>query len=522
MTEFRENVPTFLKVSNEVLLAIFGLCRNRDQKQQTDISNLRLTCRRFCSLCSDYAIRRCATLDFSRPESVKLFRQVLHNPQIAEHVHELNVRLHFYHSWIAASLENFITAICSEWEQRTQATYQSIGNTSGRQVTFEYLIQRFVSGIEMHNDVLNEPSTPCNRHDCEKPTCPKSILHRAYDIYKEKYNAQKLWHGDGAFSLKVAEIIHQLPNIRHVTLHDGVLENNYDMGRKFDPISQQDTSAQADMLIQVLSRPMLWEEARWIQPSVLIWPGVPIRLLVDIPLALGAIDSLIIDQFSIHVSAAPDYMAMQMNKNDRDNLSQAIKHLDLLQFTFLPRCRSGCGPWTANDEDNDTVRTASEMEVLHHYLGTFFNSGCITHADINLGEFWYSLGLKSMLAAPTSVGIAFTWPVESSLSSIHLTEISVTASELGAMAEALRPKSELELFIVHIKTGLWREALQNLRQGLRNPQSVYIRHPSGGEIQSLTDGQIQTVFNVQHTEEGTKAECYVMGTILENPLAAFG
>ncbi|KAF5562531.1 hypothetical protein FPHYL_5627 [Fusarium phyllophilum] len=346
------------------------------------------------------------------------------------------------------------------------------------------------------------------------------ILELAYGKYKERHDSQMLSHGEGAFALVIAEILTRLPNIRHVLLHDGVHTNNYDLGRKFDPVDEHDSSAQADVLIQVLSRPMLWEEARWIQSNEFIWPGVPTRLLVDIPLALGAIDSLLIDQLSIHVSAAPDYTTMQLSRDERDRLSDAIKRLDPIQFCFQPRCRSGCGPWIRNEEDNDTVRTASEMEVINEYLGAIFNAGCIAHADINLGEFWYSLGLKSMLAAPTSVGIGFTWPPGSDLRSIQLTEISVTTAELGALAAALNIESEVSLFMVHITVGLWRDALQILRDGLRNPQSVSIRHPIGGGVENFTQDQIESVFDSRHTEEGTKVECYVMGRMAENPLDA--
>ncbi|KAF4421787.1 hypothetical protein FACUT_10874 [Fusarium acutatum] len=511
-------MPLFINLSNEILLALLGLCRSTERKHQNDtISSLRLTCRRFCLLCSDYAVRRCGTLDFSRPESVKLFRQVLDNPQIAEGVREVNVRLHFYHPWIAASLDNFTAAVLSEWGQRTQI-FDAIDTNLGGQITFESLMQRFINEVHMHNDESVE--TSASRNATNQTRYPSGIIELAYESCKERYDSQKLSHGDGAFALVIAEVLTRLPNIRHVMLHDGVLENNYDLGRKFDPVDEQDTSAQANILIQVLSRPMLWEESRWIQPNEFIWPGVPTRLLVDIPLALGAVDSLLIDQLSIHVSAAPDYTTMQLSRDDRDKLSDAIKRLDLLQFSFQPRCRSGCGPWIRNEEDNGTVRTASEMEVINEYLGAIFNAGCIAHADINLGEFWYSVGLKSMLAAPTSVGIGFMWPSGSNLRSIQLTEISVTTTELGALAAALDIESEVSLFMVHIRVGLWRDALQLLRDGLRSPQSVSIGHPIGGEIQNLTQDQVQSAFGLRHTEEGTKADCYVMGRMAENPLDA--
>lgn len=520
MTAFREGIPAFLNLSNEILLAVFTLCRSTERQHQNDtISSLRLSCKRFCVLCSDYAVRRCGTLDFSRPESVVLFRQVLDNPRIAEGVREVNVRLHFYHPWTAASFDNFTAAVLSEWGQRTQIL-DAIDTNSGGQITFESLMQRFVNEAHMHNDESLESST--SRNTANPTKFADSVLQHAYRKYKERYHSQVLSHGGGAFALVITGILTKLPNIRHVMLHDGVLTNNYDLGRKFDPVGEQDTSAQADILTQVLSRPMIWEEARWIQPNDFIWPEVPTRLLVDIPLALGAVNSLLIDQLSIHVSVSPDYTMMQLSRDDRDKLSDAIKRLDLMQFSFQPRCRSGCGPWIRNEDENDTTRTATEMEVINEYLGAIFNAGCISHADINLGEFWYSLGLKSMLAAPTSFGIGFTWPVGSNLRSVHLIEISVTITELGALAAALDIRSEITLFLVHIRVGLWCDALQRLRDGLRDPQSVSIRHPLGGEVQDLTQDQIESVFGSRYTEEGTKAECYVMGRMVENPLNEAG
>ncbi|KAF5694874.1 hypothetical protein FDENT_1003 [Fusarium denticulatum] len=387
---------------------------------------------------------------------------------------------------------------------------------SGGQIPFECLIKRFANDIRT-DDESTEPSI--TRNKAGPTNWPDGILQRAYKKYKESYHSQMLLHDDGAFALVIAEVLTRLPNIRHVMLHDGVLTNNYDLGRIYDRVDEQDTSAQADILTQVLSRPMLWEEARWIQPSEFIWPGVPTRLLVDIPLALGAIDSLLIDQLSIHVSAAPDYTTLQLSRDEKVKLSDAIKRVDPIQFSFQPRCRSGCGPRVRNEEDNNTVRTASEMEVINEYLGAIFNAGCIAHADINFGEFWYSLGLESMLAAPTSVGIGFTWPPGSALRSIQLTEISVTTTELGALAAALDIEAEISLFMVYIRVGLWRDALQALREGLRVPRSVSIRHPVGGEIQNLSGDQVESIFNSQYTEEGTKAECYAMGRTLDNPLA---
>ncbi|KAF5534202.1 hypothetical protein FNAPI_12457 [Fusarium napiforme] len=336
-----------------------------------------------------------------------------------------------------------------------------------------------------------------------------------------------LLHGGGAFAIRIAWIMTRLPNISHIRLHDGLPEYDDVIGRRFDPIDGQDILAHGNILKQVLSRPMIWEEARWIQPNEFIWPGVPTRLLVEIPVALGA-ESLKIGQLSIEVSAAPDYTMIQLSRDDRKKISNAIKQIGLVQFSLEPLSRIDCGPWIRKGEQNDTVRTASEMEVINEYLGAIFSAGCITHADINLGYFWYSLGLEvdyedstelePDFVSPTSVGIGFTWPSESNLSSIKLFEVPVTITEVEALAAALGTGAKLSLDLVRIEVGLWRDALQILRDGLRNPQSVSIRGPSGGGLEDLTCDQLDSIFYSGHTEEGTLAECYIMGKMADNPL----
>jgi hypothetical protein len=520
MPEIPGNTPGFLKLSNEIVLIIFGLVNSKTEKKSEDktIFNLRLTCWRFCSLCEENITSRTASVDFSRPESLALFRQVLSNPRIAASICEVNVRLHFYHPWIAASFDNFVAAICSEWKQRSQ-TWSGIDATTGGRVTYEHMIDRY---LQTHHDDVIKAQCPSNDNDSKAQAWSENISRQAYNIYREKYNRQTASHSNNTFAIKLTETMAKLPNLRHIALHDGVLENNYTLGREIDTADEQDISTQADILIQVFSRPMLWEEARWIEPTECIWPGVPIHLLVDIPLALGTSGSLIIDRLSIQVSAAPEYTALQLSDDCLNRLSAAIKSMDLFQFTFHPRCRSGCGPWTTDEGGNWNYvpRTAVELSVIKRYISAFFASGTINHADINFGEFWHSLGGGFMLDAQ-NLGIAFNWPFDSDLWSVSLAETDVTDTELGILAKALRPEGQLTLFAVNLHQGLWRDALDGLRQGLRNPYSVCIRNPAGGEISSLRDDQVKSIFSPRDDKEDTKADQYVMGKSLQNPFETF-
>lgn len=520
MPENPGNTPGFLKLSNEILLIIFGLIDSNTEKKSEDntIFNLRLTCWRFCSLCEDKITRRTASVDFSRPESLALFRQVLSNPRIATSISEVNVRLHFYHPWIAASFDNFVAAIYSEWKQRCQTWWGIDATTDGR-VTYEHMIDQY---LQNHHDEVIKEQCLSNDNDCNIQAWSENISRQAYTIYREKYNSQIASHSNNAFAEKLTETMTKLPNLRHIALHDGVLENNYTLGREIDLADEQDLSTQAGILIQIFSRPMLWEEARWIEPTERIWPGVPIHLLVDIPLALGTSESLIIDRLSIQVSAAPEYTALQLSDDCLDRLSAAIKSMDLFQFTFQPRCRSGCGPWTTDEEgdSNYVVRTADELATVKRYIGAFFAAGTINAADINFGEFWHSLGCGSMLNAQIS-GNAFNWPLNSDLWSVSLIETHVTDVELGVLAKALQPEGQLSLFAVYIHHGLWRDALDRLKEGLRNPHSVCIRHPAGGEVLSPGDGRIKSIFSPRNNKEDTEADRYVMGKSLQNPFEIY-
>lgn len=238
-------------------------------------------------------------------------------------------------------------------------------------------------------------------------------------------------------------------------VHGGDLSHKYDLGRKIDPVGDSDKTAQEDILVQVFSHPILREEARRVEPNQHIWPAALINLLVGIPLAIDNIGSLIIDHFSIQLSASPDYIAFPLSIDRADRLSAALSHTGLVQFAFQRKGRSDCGSWTTTGEEssNNSSRNA-ELAVVSQYINDSLQAGCITHADISLVEFCGCLGIGSLLAASTSVGIAFTCPPGSGPRSITLGEVNVIDRVLRELSTALLSGSEMSLFMVYMKSGL--------------------------------------------------------------------
>lgn len=516
--------PGIFRLPNEILSAIFALQDANDETSPspcTEVYSLRLSCRRFCGLCNHLIVRRSTTVDISRPDTLARLRTVAENPILAAGLHEVHVRLHFYHPWVAASFDNFRSSVISEWQQRRQDWYESDLNSRQR-VTFHDILVHLLDQLDVADETQGEVHEMEEEADSAN-SAPRPIktLRRAYDVYKKGFEAQDLQLSNGKFEQELAKTLSHLPNVRHLTLHDGDLNNNYDPGTNIRAMDAEDIRAQEETLVKVLSRPMVWEDAHWIMPHDDIWPGVPINLLVNIPLAIGKVDGVIIDYLSIRVSVAPDYTLLDLDTNRLNQLSAAVRAMEVFQFTFQPRCRNGSGPWEVDDQGTPVfiTRKLGELHCINQYLGAFLAAKCIHHVEISLHDFWISAGM-SIFGAPTSLGAAFSWPLGSKLAYVSLQAVCLVGEELGRLARSLLPESEIDLCEIRLREGTWRDVLDTLRQGLRNPRHVRIRFPLGGdEIDMVGEDDFLFVFNDGESSSGdSQVERFVKGEDIENPL----
>ncbi|KAI5465067.1 hypothetical protein BGZ63DRAFT_462035 [Mariannaea sp. PMI_226] len=519
MTSKQTETAAILKLPNEILSAIISFQDSNGVEQGcSQILNLRLICRRFCALCHHHVIRHKVVVDLSRPRTLELLGQVLDNPVISDGIREVYVRLHFYHPWIAANCQNFVSSVLSEWQQRRQSWHQTRPVRQDT-LTFHDMVHIFLEELAASQNARRQNSEGSDASKCT----PRSlkILHRAYHDYRVGFEVQKLWLVGERFAKELANTLSMLPNLRQLTIHDGELGNNYGPGTKVSAVDSDDIQAQNEILVKVLSRPMLWEDARWIMPNESIWAGVPIHLLVDIPLAIGSVASIILDHLAIEVSAAPDYTGLGLDEEVFHQLSLAAESMDLFQFTFQPRCRSDSGPWAVGDEGLPiyAARTADEMGCLNGYLDAILHAKCISHASINLGEFWFSAGVESILHAPSSLGAGRSWSSTSKLNSLCLSSVCLTDAELTVLAKSLHPKSELELVEVYLRIGTWMNVLDVLRQELRDSFQVRIRYPLGGGIDVIEEEQVRFAFDSGNSPtKPSRAERFVMGEDIHNPL----
>ena len=158
---------------------------------------------------------------------------------------------------------------------------------------------------------------------------------------------------NGNFSSVLSKTLSKFENLRRVTIYDREMHNNYGPGTTIR-LPQENHVGHENALVSVFSRPMVWEDAQWIQPAEEIRQGVPIELLFEIPMAIGGTKGIRVDFLDIQVTTAPDYTRLPTDPESLSSLTAAMYSMEIFQFGFQPRCASGCGPWTRDiDEDDD-------------------------------------------------------------------------------------------------------------------------------------------------------------------------
>ncbi|WYZ39720.1 hypothetical protein EsH8_IV_000061 [Colletotrichum jinshuiense] len=522
--------PKVLRLPDELLLSIFELAiAHRQSHRRELVPILRLTCRRFRDISSHLLLDR-TTVDISRPETIDRFRGIAQNPSIACGVRSVYLRLHFYHPTAAQSIGNFARAIRAEWEERLLGSWGNNASSQEDQLNIDDIMGPFWK--ELDNMINSTGIENCNMGQFEDTTTTLA-LREAYALYKARFDSQSLMPQGKQFAEFFAEAFASMVNVSSLTIFDGDIDNNHAPGAKVKA-KAGDREAHHRALVEVLSRPMLWEDVRqtfphpmllqdinWVGPPQQSWSLTPLGLLIDIPTAIGKRQGVRLDYLSIHLTAAPDYTLLIKEPESLRQLSTSIQSMDLFQFQFKP-----CTHRSVDLEDGSTTlaRTGEEMRALNQYLGAIMSGGSIAYADINLGEFWYSLGVSSVFNAPASLGVDFHWPRKSKLQSILLVEVVLTVAQLQELASSLNEGSEFRMHMVRL-TGndTWREALDVLRLRLIRPQSVSIKFPLVDDFSGWNRDAWKHAFHEDPEAKSSgysRADRFVAGDDIPNPLAS--
>jgi hypothetical protein len=475
-------------------------------------------------------------VDITEPETIDRLKSIAADAGLAKGVQEVYLRVHFYHPWVAASFEHFAASVESEWRQRTSSQdYYEQDQQQGTIWEFERIAWSFIRRLDRtvaddasHHE-LEEQST---RNDIDTPSLhqirPSLVLQRAYKLYKAGYDFYDSIMRNGDFTSVLCKSLLKFKDLRRVTIYDRELNNNYGPGTTIH-VPQENHAGQEAALVSVFSRPMVWEDAQWIQPTEEIRQGVPVELLVEIPIVIGETKGITVAFLDIQVTAAPDYTRLPTDSETLSSLSAAMDSMDIFQFGFQPRCASGCGPWILDvDDDADEVRrtgsnakSAAELQAVDKYLGAILDCKSIEHAEINLGEFWIGAGFDSIRHAPTSLGACW-FHKSTGLRSLHLIQVPLTTRDLERfITKATVDDDEVEVEIslqeVYLCNGTWKQFVEALRTARMNNMRIGFAYPLGGGLDELDQEVYSSAFS-HFDDRGSLVQQFIRGDIDWNPL----
>ncbi|KAF6824136.1 hypothetical protein CMUS01_10376 [Colletotrichum musicola] len=489
---------------DELLLVILDPGDSASTEQRREhASRLRLTCRRFRDISSRWLVHH-TTVDISRPETLDRFGALAEDPGIALGIRHVYLRLHFYHPWLASSIDNFASAIYSDWSKRLRAEERHCLRRDPY-LEVETMMDDFLGKMEAAVNTANGAVTV--RVDHLDDPAVKSVLANAHASYKAKFEAQDLVMQDGQFFKRFAKSFAALPmmQLHSLTLFDRDLRTNAPAWRNVRG-SAEDTTGQHDALLKVLSSPMLWEDTRRVGAGEEIWGHVPVNALADILIAIGSHEGVVLDELSILVSSAPDYRSLGADSDRLQMLTTAVQSLDLWCFSFKPAAQS---KHVVSGEV--AARARRDMVSLNQYIGAIVAAQSLGGFSIDLGEFWYSMGLENASEIPVSVGVDFKWPECPNMHSFSVAALSLTAADFDKIGTALPEGVQLDVSDVYLREGTWADVLRYLRV-CRKPRGVSIDWPS-----NLGEDQTEYAFG-PNADGCSRAYRYISGEAVPNPL----
>ncbi|KAF9878047.1 hypothetical protein CkaCkLH20_04623 [Colletotrichum karsti] len=355
---------------------------------------------------------------------------------------------------MASSIDNFATAVFMEWQDKLDI-YGNVWDTNptGGVVCAERGIQLFLKEsfpeplYPRRDGVRNvdEISQTVRVRVAELDVATQQVLAKSYVRYRSKFEKQDAMLRTGGFLKVFAESFAALPECttHSLTLYDRDLHTNRpSWGVEVD---LDNPKLRQDALVSILSRPMLWEDARWAGTRDDVWCHVPVEMLIDVLLEIGKHDGAIIDYLSINLTAAPDYALMKSDVHRLRELTEAVRSLDLFQFRF-----KADRPGWFRLSSQRAMRSPNEMKALNDYFGAIVAAKTLASFEVDLGDFWESAGLGGTADATAPLGARFDWSFGPEFRSISLYAACMTIRDFERLAKWLPEDVDVGLDHVYL------------------------------------------------------------------------
>ncbi|TEA14559.1 hypothetical protein C8034_v002272 [Colletotrichum sidae] len=448
-----------LKLPDETLLQILDLPGSPSHTRREHAARLRLTCRRLRDVSSHWLVER-TTVDMSRPETLRRFCGIAQNSAVARGVREVRLRLHYYHPWAASSIGNFTAAALAEWKARLRYDGSSDHWRGQFPLDVTDMMNFFVRKLD--KELGNDDAPLANALEISSAGAMPAV-EEAYAAYKAGFDAQDAAMRDGLFLASFTEAFAALPDwyTHTLTLFDCNTEDDEPAPWRYAQADKEDTAGQQQAVVRVLSRPMLWEDARWIGSGDDIWRHVPVDMMIDVLVAMGQHDKAKVGHLRLLLTPAPDYNRLATDIERLRQLTDSVKALDIFQFVFKPHSFKDLQEPTMA---LSTKRFAEEMHVINRYLGAIAGAKTLGSFEVDFGQFCYSRGLSlDERKSPAPFGANFDWLPSEALGVVALGRAALALDDFRNIARSLPEESCIDLYSVDL--------FDFLARGARRPQS---------------------------------------------------
>ncbi|KAI0849577.1 hypothetical protein F5Y00DRAFT_268996 [Daldinia vernicosa] len=341
-----------LDLPGEVLLMIFEEFKNFYQDpnmrntriyKNRNIVNVRLTCKKFCSV-SSHLLLDSVNVEINL-RSVQRFQDISKHPLIARGVRSIRILLHYHSGSLAENLSTYGI----HQAQRIRDIVRALESIINRDYELYTEISLNRMREECHQGLkIAEAWQHLGQSNDEGLF--ERMARSGYDIYRSLYEEQELLREQRRFSRHVAEGIARMSGVRQLEFYD-IPESRYEYTSISDLMEH-------DKIMNMLVSPLSWKEGDDYRPA-----SPPCEIVFDLPLALR---ELRVQLTSLRIAAALYRPEINVPSQERSaDLTAAMQ--SLRTFTYACNSIHRRPPWT----------------LTYHYILAALNNSNIEEIYIN-------------------------------------------------------------------------------------------------------------------------------------------
>lgn len=483
------------------------MCITLTDMNRQSIQCVRLTCRRFCAISSEYLLNF-LSVDSSN-ESLERLEEVSKHVTIRKGIRALDLQVGLYNHVMASEkglFENYHSARISHHLCEIDSSKlinmgidlrRQYPNSVGR---MEKIAKAWSdSGPECGEATLTE----------EEAAAYRSLLERGFAGYQRKFDEERELIDSGAFTARVVKAIEEMGQVVGLQIH----VNNVPTAEDVYPCRQ------VPFYQQILDNDKLYEaliaDNRHIAPNftaefssedIFVMEVSPVLCISAL---LAGLDSSQVKVMSleIYLSAPADAPSL-LGTTVENRLQVASTLRNLTTFSLLIH-------------ETPLPRSRDELRAVRDFLEPVLNSGNIEDLSVDL-NLWSDYSALDPASFGPSVGVIKATLGRMPLRRLALHGLPIHFSDLEHLLNSFRSGHRcVSLGQVHLLDGSWAALLDILKERHRWPRLV---GPSGAECEHLGPEEYVSIFGRYECYRyfprfvTSEAERYNLGLRVGNPL----